>query len=282
MPDPSRVVRLESTTTMHEIVSWACRAPSVHNSQPWRWRVDGTTILLHADFSRSEHAEPRGRHLMISCGAALHHAQVAARALGWHADVERLPDPGRPDTLARLTLAPARRTASDEAALEHLARRRTDPRRFTSWPVDAGRLAMLVGAGAAWGATPVVIDDLVPRARVGHLLGQAHLGQASNQPVVEGSDDLVVLTTPGDGVLDCLRAGEALSALWLTAVREELSVVPLSPVTATDAAREALRQALGVRATAVPQLLLRVGWQPIGRAGLPPSPRLALADVLAD
>ena len=49
--------------------------------------------------------DPQGRQLMISCGAALHHARTALAAAGWDAHVTRLPDTRRPDLLATLTVA---------------------------------------------------------------------------------------------------------------------------------------------------------------------------------
>ncbi|WP_342216715.1 hypothetical protein [Nocardia asiatica] len=30
----------------------ACRAPSVHNSQPWRWEFDGAELRLYRDDDR--------------------------------------------------------------------------------------------------------------------------------------------------------------------------------------------------------------------------------------
>ncbi len=88
---------------MERIVEVASKAPSVHNTQPWRWRGGGHTLELYADRTRQlARTDPLGRNLTISCGAALHHAQVAAGALGWGPAVIRHPDPDRPDLLARM------------------------------------------------------------------------------------------------------------------------------------------------------------------------------------
>lgn len=316
----------DAATPLHDIVTLACRAPSVHNTQPWRWRAAGTGISLYADPTRRlDLVDPAGRNLTISCGAALHHAQVAARGLGWQSLVRRLPDPDRADLLAHLTLVPRRRTEADVDALGLLARRTTDRRRFTSWPVRADRLVLLTRAAASWGATALPLDDPDARARVVHLMTRAHLAQSADRAVVhehhswldrsvddgvrsalvpgggsgpdappprldegtlqergrpiEGADSLLVLATDGDDPLDWLRTGEALSALWLAAVREGLSVVPLSQVTEVAETREALRHDV-LHDSAVPQLLLRVGWQSIGRSELPGSPRRPLVDVL--
>ena len=65
-----------------EAVEHALRAPSVHNTQPWRWRVDAPSVHLYSDASRQlPNIDPDGRDLMLSCGAALHHCVVALAAV---------------------------------------------------------------------------------------------------------------------------------------------------------------------------------------------------------
>src|SRR5688572_10345825 len=80
-------------------------APSIHNTQPWRWRIDGSTLELFAAPERQLGVtDPAGRLSTISCGAALHHVVVAMSAAGWSVDVVRLPDPEHPGLLARLSV----------------------------------------------------------------------------------------------------------------------------------------------------------------------------------
>ena len=118
--------------TLRRIVELATRAPSVHNTQPWRWRGGPHSLELYADRSRTLPAsDPDGRNLVISCGAALHHAQVAADALGWSTMVTRFPDPDQPDLLARLAVAPGTPSRHAPELLEAIDKRCTDRRRFT-------------------------------------------------------------------------------------------------------------------------------------------------------
>src|SRR3954452_23916125 len=143
-----------------DILENACRAPSVHNTQPWRWHVSGQEILLYADRSRRlEVADPSGRDLLISCGAALHHCQVAAAGLGWSARLSRLPDPSDQDLLAVVTLRPSSVAPEQVALLRALRRRRTDRRRFDRWPVPDERLRRLAAVGAAWGAQVLPVES---------------------------------------------------------------------------------------------------------------------------
>ncbi|MDT5071350.1 MAG: hypothetical protein QOH82_670 [Mycobacterium sp.] len=75
-------------------VELACRAPSLHNSQPWRWVSDSAGLHLFADPTRKvQVADPSGREALISCGAVLDHLRVAMAAAGWSAHVDRFPNP---------------------------------------------------------------------------------------------------------------------------------------------------------------------------------------------
>lgn len=130
------------------IVDAARHAPSVHNTQPWRFTSTVDGLDLWADRSRGLPVlDPDGRQLHLSCGAALLHARVAARALGLRPDVVLLPDPAEPDHLARLQLTPGPPADADELDLAGaIAHRHTSREAFAarSLPeplIDALRLA---------------------------------------------------------------------------------------------------------------------------------------------
>ena len=159
---------------LRELVELATRAPSIHNTQPWRWRAGGTRVRLYADRSRQlHHSDPDGRTLVLSCGAALHHAQVAAEGLGWQAVVRRCPDPADPDLLATLDLFPGRVVPAAQERLEALRVRSTDRRRFTSWPLPAERLDRLAEQAASWGAMVVPVVDPGRQATLEELMVRA-------------------------------------------------------------------------------------------------------------
>lgn len=89
------------------VLTLATRAPSIDNTQPWRWRVDRTSLHLYTDPGMQlPSTDPDGRDLILSCGAALHHCVVALAAMGWRADVHRLPDPADPGHLAAIEVSP--------------------------------------------------------------------------------------------------------------------------------------------------------------------------------
>jgi len=189
-----------------EIVELACRAPSLHNTQPWRWRAEGTCLRLYADHDRVlPHADPEGRALVLSCGAALHHAVVAAEGLGWQVDVHRCPDDGDPDLLATLDLDPGRIVPAAEERLDALRVRSTDRRRFTSWPLPVERLDNLAERAADWGALVIPLVDPGDRLRVDRILRRAdeiqrddeeYTAEAARWVAVEGPEGIPPTSIP--------------------------------------------------------------------------------------
>ena len=93
-----------STNDLVTAVENSLRAPSVHNTQPWRYRFRGNGVELHADRGRQlTGTDPEGRDLVLSCGAALHHLRVALAARGVGCTVAYTPDPDNRNHLATLT-----------------------------------------------------------------------------------------------------------------------------------------------------------------------------------
>jgi nitroreductase len=135
--------------TVRSALALAARAPSVHNSQPWQWRVGEESLHLYSDPDlHLTHIDPDGRDLMLSCGAALHHCAVAFAALGWQSKIRRFPNPAEPDHIASIELYRYPATDVDVTLAAAIPRRRTDRRHYSSWPVPQGDIA-LMGARAA-------------------------------------------------------------------------------------------------------------------------------------
>jgi len=90
-----------SSAQLAATVELACRAPSLHNSQPWRWLFEKGILHLFADHVRiGRHTDATGREVILSCGAVLDHLEVAAAGAGWRVTVERYPEPRDHDHLA--------------------------------------------------------------------------------------------------------------------------------------------------------------------------------------
>lgn len=142
-------------------VAVACRAPSLHNSQPWRWVADGAQLHLFADRGRLVQAADRtGRELILSCGAALDHLRVAMAAAGWDAHTHRFPNADEPDHLARLDFARIP-TPSDvqRQRTDAIGRRRTDRLPFAvprNWAALESQIRSVIGED---GVTLDIVPD---------------------------------------------------------------------------------------------------------------------------
>jgi len=171
---------------LRDLVALAARAPSVHNTQPWHWVADGDRLSLFADSSRQlRYADPDGRDLVISCGAALHHLRVAASATGWDARVRRMPNPYNDSQLANVTFRRHQLTRVAIDALNALKRRRTDRRRPASSLVPRERLDELLAAGQAAGATVFAVVSHDARWELLQILAEAEKAQRLTPGYVE-------------------------------------------------------------------------------------------------
>jgi hypothetical protein len=144
------------------VVGAAVWAPSVHNTQPWWFAADGGGIALYADFSRLLGvADPSGREMMISCGAALFTAKLALRSLGFVAETRVLPDRANPLLVARLRWRRRAAPARFELRLfSQVTRRRTHRGGFEPLPLMPGLLgALRQGAERDGTALRVAADE---------------------------------------------------------------------------------------------------------------------------
>ena len=170
MTAPSNpITRADARHALEAAARTSLRAPSVFNTQPWRWRIAGDVMELSSDPERRLGVtDAEGRLVLLSCGGALHHARVALAAAGWQSVVERLPGERQPDLLARVRVTG--RVAPDPAAGElsdAISRRRTDRRAFGDRRVAEETLTGLRRLVEAQGAhLHVVPDDRVAELAV--------------------------------------------------------------------------------------------------------------------
>ena len=162
-----------------EAVESALRAPSVHNTQPWLWRIGPGVVELHADWTRHLAAtDPDRRDVLLSCGAALHHLQVALAARNLAARVHRLPDPENLGHLATVVIRPGPGDAPDAALAPGIDRRRTDRRRMSHRGVPSHHIVSVAEQASRVGAILLPVTGPALRQRLTTALAHAGHSQA--------------------------------------------------------------------------------------------------------
>jgi nitroreductase len=298
-------------------------APSIHNTQPWRWIVRGDRLELHAVPDRQlREQDPDGRLMVLSCGTALHHALVALAAEGWTYAVERSGgqplavihaerhEPADPHAMRRMQLLRVRHTdrrvVSDEPVAPGVrqaladAAHRGGARLHILRRDEVLQLAVMIehsgeaeqhdermrAETAAWvgGDRPEgtgLPDAVIPAELPLTTVAERDFGVSGTLQAGGGHDNAAayaVLYGDGDEPTDWLRAGEALSQLWLSATEHGAAVLPLSSPVELDFTRQALRRMLAE--TGYPYLVLRLGTSDPDHAGPPHTPRLPADQVI--
>lgn len=315
------------TRVLYKAAAAAGHAPSIHNTQPWRWRLTGDTMDLLLDRSRLlDVTDPDGHLAILSCGTALHHARIALAAHGWRATVTRLPDDADPSHLATLSVdEPAPIGPDTERRAQNIRLRHTERGPATGEPVGPAELDALTEAvqsqtievhvlrpdqvlalaaatshaqetetaepqwqdelgqwtGGARDSGTGVPDAVIPRAAPATTVPGRDFGRTGVFPAAGGHDEtavFAVLYGSGDDPIDWLRAGEALSALWLVATEMGVSVLPLSAAMEVVDARERVRALLS--GLGYPYLAVRLGHQTAGDPETAHTPRLPVDQII--
>ncbi len=189
-------------TLFHAAVEAAIRAPSLHNSQPWRFRHAGAATEVLADRSRQlPVADPRGWALRIACGAATFNARLAFAVAGHPADVRLRPDPDQPDLVARLTPGrprpPTPREKELYAAIPHRCSNRHP---FHPEPVPADARWRLVTAARDEGAWLALLVGRGPLAAIAEVVRAADTTLVRDRAYRQELDAWSRRTSTDDGV----------------------------------------------------------------------------------
>lgn len=167
------------------VIATAARAPSLHNTQPWKFRARGDVIELLADSSRQLcRLDPAGRELTISCGAALFGLRLGLRRLGYLPAVELLPDKGQPELLARVRPdARAAMTAEEAELVAAVPHRHTHRGPFTPGELPARLLTALQRDAAAEGGELIAVDEPAQIVTLGRLVELAAAEQRADAEI---------------------------------------------------------------------------------------------------
>ncbi|GAA1255423.1 Acg family FMN-binding oxidoreductase [Streptomyces javensis] len=152
---------------LEKLISAAVAAPSIHNTQPWRYRLNPDTVTLEvraAPERALRYADPMGRALSVSAGAAVFNLRVAVAHFGWDPVVQLLPYRSQPDLLATVRLAAPptdraeRRDHGHDDLYDVIWRRHSSRSPYSARRLPARVLCDLTEAARANGATLWLAD----------------------------------------------------------------------------------------------------------------------------
>jgi hypothetical protein len=208
-------VQEETKALLRKAVERASFAPSVHNTQPWHFVIRPDVLELHADNDRQLRAlDPTGRQMVLSCGCALFNARVglaAARLV----QVDRLPDPAKPDLLARLTLVDKPAAWTPLVRLDPMIERRHTNRRD-------------------------FFDEDVPPDVIYELTTAAEQEEASLVQIVESEHKMIAaqLSQEAEAIQNADPRYRAELEAWTTTDLHRADGVPVYAIPHTDASSE--------------------------------------------
>lgn len=226
--------RTSRDTALHSAVGRAVLAPSVHNTQPWRFVLSAEGLEIFADPGRRLAVlDPTGRQLHLSLGCALLNARVSLAASGWVSTVQRFPSPEGPGLVANIEIGVGDAPDPALAALDPvIGLRQTNRRRFTAEAVPDDLVARLVSLAAEEDAVlhPIVAADdrqalarLSQKADIQQITSAAYRAElrawTSNDPArLDGVRAAVVPHVDGSAEDDMpIRDFDSQGAGWLPA-----------------------------------------------------------------
>lgn len=183
--DRAKVRWFEEPFTPEEVAALlraGTAAPSLYNSQPWRFVITDHEIGIFADSQRrSPVADPEGRQQVISCGAALLNIRLAIHHLGYQSHLSLWPDGADSNHLATVRRGMAMEpSAADRKLYAQIHQRHTNRESFGSRSIIPAARQVIRHAAAVEGAWLYPIDSAADRAWVIELLVRAIRAQRAN------------------------------------------------------------------------------------------------------
>jgi nitroreductase len=161
------------------LLRYAVRAPSGHNTHPWRFHIADDQLHLYADRGRAlPVVDPEDRELVMSCGAALAHVIVALRHFGYAGEVTVFPDPADRDLLATIGLGRAHTPRrGDHQLFKAIDNRHTHRAAFETRPIPDTVLTQLGRDTHRAGATLHVFTGDEAGAAIATLVAEGDRAQ---------------------------------------------------------------------------------------------------------
>lgn len=188
---------------MKEIIRFATLAPSGHNTQCWRFRIENRSISILPDFSRrTPVVDPDDHHLFVSLGCATENLLQAARAFGFTGNPEFSCGDG-----GVITVSLERSEAYESPLFKAIPHRQCSRTDFDGMPLAPEELRLLKEAGTGNGAAVILLTEREAMETVLQYVVQGNTRQV-NKPAFVNELEIWIRFSDGEAI----RTGDGLTA----------------------------------------------------------------------
>lgn len=165
----------------HQVLEASCRAPSLHNSQPWAFRLFVDRIEIYLDPTRTlPTSDPDGREARLACGAALFNLRLALARHGV-STVIAVSSGSAGGPVATLRAGAGFGLTPERANLERaIVHRRTNRQPYFDAEVPVGHRLTLERAAEAEQTTLRAVAEPAALADLGRWAHEAHRSQLAD------------------------------------------------------------------------------------------------------
>jgi hypothetical protein len=188
---------------MKEIVRYAALAPSGHNTQCWRFRLENRSIAILPDLSRrTPVVDPDDHHLYVSLGCAAENLIQGAKAFGFMGNAEF-----NPASDGVITVALEQSRAEESPLFKAIPYRQCTRTDYDGKPLDSGELRLLEAAGTGNGVSFIMLTEREAMEKVLEYVVQGNTMQINNPAFVSELESWIRFS---DG--EAIRTGDGLTA----------------------------------------------------------------------
>ena len=223
-----KVAAGDKAALLHELVRYATLAPSSHNTQCWKFRLEDDAISILPDFSRRCPAvDPDDHHLFVSLGCAAENLSQAALANGLmgHSGF----DPAGGNAL-RVALEPTKPVTS--TLFQAIPERQSTRGEYDRQPLARDELELLEKAGTGKGVQTLILTERKALETILEYVVQGNTAQMNDPAFVDELKKWIRFSggeavRTGDG-LYAASSGNPPAPTWLGSLLFNLFFTPKS------------------------------------------------------
>ena len=251
----------DKSALLHELVRYATLAPSSHNTQCWKFRLEEGVISILPDLSRRCPAvDPDDHHLFVSLGCAAENLIQAALANGLkgHAGFD-----AAGGNALRVALEPTSSVAS--TLFQAIPERQSTRGEYDGQPIARQELQLLEKAGTGSGVRVILLTERQAMETVLEYVVQGNTAQMNDPAFVDELKKWIRFSggeavRTGDG-LYAASSGNPSAPTWLGSL---LFNVFFTPKSENDKYAKHVRSSAGI-AIFVSEISAPAQWVEVGR-----------------